>query len=70
MSEPYVKAGYDYAGAVKRLKTVHTFEKIAGFCGYESVLSVRRVLQGSIPSHPQGEAIYIMYVETFGEKPA
>lgn len=65
---PY-EIGFDYAKAVERINTRLSYDEIAGFCGYESRSSVGRVLTGQVPSHPQGEAIYILYVELFGEKP-
>jgi len=69
LSNPIVQAGYDYKAALTRLNTIYTYAEIAEYCGYESANSIYKILQGSIPSHPAGEAIYIMYLEHFKQKP-
>ena len=63
------QVGFDYAAALRELHEVMTLAQIAEVCGYESKGSVLNVLNGGIPSHPQGEAIYVLYVETFNRKP-
>ena len=69
MKWPPVEAGFDYVKALLELRTQFTYEYIAERCGYESKGSITKTLAGAIPPHPQGEAIYILYVETFGRKP-
>lgn len=68
--EPH-QVGFDYAKAV--LEINHhgwSYERIAEYCGYEDKSGISRVASGArIPSHPVGEAIYILYVEVFGRKP-
>jgi hypothetical protein len=63
--------GYDYSRTV--LEINHhgwSYEKIAEFCGYENKSAIARVAsRETIPSHPRGEALYILYVELFGRKP-
>lgn len=66
---PLVQAGYDYAMAILELRSRFTYDRIAEFCGYESKGAIANILCGGIPLHPQGEAIYILYFETFGRKP-
>lgn len=65
------EVGYDYRQAV--LEINHggwSYEQIAFFCGYEDRSSIARVAAGQrIPNHRAGEALYILYVELFGEKP-
>ena len=69
MSNPPIQAGFDYPVTLLELRTVMSYEEIAAACGWESKSSIVRVLNGAIPAHPQGEALYILYVETFGRKP-
>lgn len=63
------ETGFDYAQAIREINRRLSYDEIAGFCGYDSRSSVGRILTGQVPSHPQGEAIYILYVELFGKKP-
>lgn len=69
MSNPPIPVGFDYARSVLDLRQVLTYETIAERMGYESKSSVSRILAGVIPEHPQGEALWALYVETFGRKP-
>lgn len=64
--------GFDYQAALLRLNTIYNYDQIAEFCRYGSKGSIAKVLSGkTIPLHPVGELIYILYVETFNkEKPA
>lgn len=66
---PLVEAGFDYVRALLDLRTRFTYDHIAEYCGYDSKGTIASILSGAIPLHPQGEAIYILYVETFGRKP-
>ena len=61
--------GFDYRQAVLDINRRWSYEKIARFCGYESKGSIARVAAGGVPSHPIGEALYILYVEMFNRKP-
>lgn len=64
------EAGYDYAQAVRELNRTLSYDDIAGFCGYQSKSSVADLAAGrSIPDHPRGERLYILYVETLQRKP-
>lgn len=69
MTEPLVPVGFDYAKAMIEISRRLTYWQIAEYCGYEGKQSVLDVIQGHIPSHPQGEAIWALYVELFGHKP-
>lgn len=69
MSEPYVQAGYDYPAAILELRNRFTYDEIAQYCGYESSKSIGWILRGKEPKHRSGEALYILFVETFGRKP-
>lgn len=69
MSKPPIQAGFDYAQTLIELRKVFNYEEIAHRCGWDSKGSVTKVLKGAIPAHPQGEALYILYFETFGKKP-
>lgn len=69
------EVGFDYAQTVRELNRVWTYDQIAECCGYESPRSVRNLLDLNpangpvIPSHRAGEALWAMYVETFGRRP-
>lgn len=69
MSEA-ICAGYNYKRAVLRLRSRMTDSALAKKLGYSHRNSILKLVNGAIPLHPVGEAIYILYVETFGEKPA
>lgn len=69
MGSPAVPVGFDYAEALKSIATQMTYVVIADYIGYESSSSVERVIAGAIPPHPQGEAIWALFREIFGDKP-
>ena len=64
-----IQAGFDYPAAVLELRRVMPYEQIAVRCGFGSASGISAILAGAVPSHPRGEAIYILYVETFNKKP-
>lgn len=67
---PVVDAGFDYQRTVLELRVVKTYQQIAEFCGWASHSAVADVAAGRrIPSHPQGEALWILYLDLFGKKP-
>lgn len=62
--------GIDHAQSLLELSKVWTATEIAEFCGFSGRGALRSVATGARgPSHKAGEAIYILYVETFGKKP-
>ena len=61
--------GFDYAQAVRELNRRFSYEQIADALGYASRVSVINIVNGAIPAHDKGEALYIFYVETFDRKP-
>lgn len=70
MRPPAVEAGFDYARAIMDLRACMTYEEIADYCGFESKQTIANIVAGRrIPQHPQGEALYILYFETFNRKP-
>jgi hypothetical protein len=67
---PTLPVGFDYARAILDIRAEMTYEQIAEVCGFADKKSVERVANGGvIPRHPQGEAIYVVYVELFSRKP-
>ena len=66
---PAVPVGFDYSKAVLELRKMMSHEAIAAYCGYEAPSSIHRLVRGSVPSHPQGEALWSLYVSVFGTKP-
>ncbi len=69
MSEPFVPVGFNYKAAIQRISAELSYAKIAEYLGYESKASVLNILNGSVPAHPQGEAIWALYKEMFNERP-
>lgn len=65
------QVGFDYSRAVLEINhSGWSYERIADYCGYEDKSAISRIASGDrTPSHPAGEAIYILYVELFGKKP-
>ena len=61
--------GFDYARALTEISEQMTYDQIAEYCGYENRASIFRVMNGAIPPHPQGEAIWSLYCVLFGRKP-
>lgn len=69
MSTPSIPVAFDYAKALLEIRKRMTYEEIAAFIGYESVGSIGDIIRGRIPNHPQGQAIYVLYIELFKRKP-
>ena len=69
MNPPYPPSGFDYAQTVRELHGVMTYEQMAEFCGYETYMGIVKIFQGAIPSHPQGQALWVLYRAKFGHKP-
>lgn len=69
MSQPSIPVGFDYAMAMLEIRKMMTYEEIAACLGYESAMSVVNIIKGRLPNHPQGEALYVLYLELFGRKP-
>ncbi len=69
MGDPAVPVGFDYAAALMAIREQMSYAVIADYVGYESSSSVQRVIDGAIPPHPQGEAIWALYRELFEDKP-
>lgn len=67
---PLIKrVGYDYLGAVLELLTVMSYGELAKAIGYRSKGAISKILQGGLPTHAHGEAIWVTYREKFGTKP-
>lgn len=69
MTEPSIPVGFDYSRAMLEIRGRMTYEEIAAYLGYESVGSIGNIINGRIPNHPQGEAIFTLYRKLFGKKP-
>lgn len=63
------ECGFDYGLAMAEVLRHLSYDEAAGFIGYKSKASITKILSGTIPDHPQGERLYILYVEMFGAKP-
>lgn len=64
------EVGFDYARTVLEINRAGwSYEQIALFCGYESKGTIAGIIQGAMPGHREGEALYILYVELFNRKP-
>lgn len=63
------QVGFDYVATVRELLERMTYMDLALSIGYESVGSISGLLKGRRPAHPQGEALWALYIETFGRKP-
>lgn len=63
------QVGFDYIATVRALLEKMTYMDLAFAIGYESVGSISGLLKGRRPAHPQGEALWALYIETFGRKP-
>lgn len=63
--------GYNYAQAIREINHAGwSYESIADWIGYESRTTISRILNnGAIPSHPEGEKLFILYFELFHRKP-
>ncbi len=65
----YEVVGFDYAQAVRQLTHRFTYRVLIEKLGYESKGTVYHLINGGIPDHIHGEAIWALYVDTFGRKP-
>lgn len=61
--------GFDYARSILELGQKMTYDDIARALGYKSKSSVNKIISGITPSHIRGEALWVLYTETFGRKP-
>ena len=61
--------GYNYVATLLALLRVMTYQEIADEVGYRSKGSVSKILDGAVPDHVHGEAIWSLYLEKFNEKP-
>ena len=65
------EVGFDYRRTL--LEINHggglSYQQIADFAALGSKSTIARIVAGSIPDHPTGEAIYILYFELFAKKP-
>ena len=61
--------GFDYVQAMVDLLTKFTYREIAERLGYNSVGSITAVLDGKVPSHLHGEALWLLYRATFDRRP-
>lgn len=61
--------GFDYVKAVADLLERLTYREIADRLGYNSVGSVTAILDGKVPSHLHGQALWMLYSATFGRRP-
>ena len=61
--------GFDYVQAMKDLLERFTYREIAERLGYNSVGSITAVLDGKVPSHLHGQALWLTYWTTFGRRP-
>jgi len=66
---PAVPVGFDYRQAVLELRRVMSLAQIAEYLGYASWSSIVQITNGAIPAHPQGEALWVLYVREFTRKP-
>lgn len=69
MGTPSIPVGFDYSRALLEIRKHMTYEQIAAFCGYEGPSGVAKIINGGIPSHPQGEAIWSLHCIVLGRKP-
>lgn len=60
--------GFDYGQALRELNKNFSYNDLSCLCDCTEN-GLRKILKGTTPSHPTGEAIYILYVETFNKKP-
>ena len=63
------QVGFDYAKALLDIRNQLTYRQIAEALGYHSTAAIQKILDGSTPSHIQGEAIWALYMQMFGKKP-
>lgn len=69
MNIPSVPVGFNYSLALLEILRNQTYEEIAAYLGYESVGAIGKIINGAIPSHPVGEALFALYLDIFGKKP-
>lgn len=63
------RVGFDYIKAIRDLLKKMTYEELAFAIGYNSTGSITAVLKGRVPSHVHGEALWALYLASYGCKP-
>ncbi len=61
--------GYNYVAALLALLKRMTYRQVCDALGYRSKGALSKILDGAVPKHIHGEALWALYVETFKEKP-
>lgn len=65
----FEQVGFDYSKAVRELTHKMSYRILIEKLGYESKGTIYHLIKGGIPDHIHGEAIWALYLETFGRKP-
>lgn len=65
----YERVGFDYIRAIRDMLTRMTYEELAFNLGYKGASGISSLLNGKTPSHVHGEALWALYIDTFGKKP-
>lgn len=67
---PYSElVGFNYSAATLELLKRFTYDELKDLLGYQSKGSISQLLEGVIPAHDKGEALWALYMDTFGHKP-
>ena len=61
--------GFNYSAATLELLRVMTYDDLKDKLGYQSKGSISQLIDGVIPAHDKGEALWAVYVDTFRRKP-
>jgi hypothetical protein len=66
LRESNLHPGFDYEATLRELNEIYSLEELAEFCSYGGKSGIWNVINDdATPSHPIGELIYILYVNTF-----
>lgn len=67
---PYSElVGFNYSATTLELLKRFTYDELKDLLGYQSKGSISQLIECVIPAHDKGEALWALYMDTFGRKP-
>lgn len=66
---PHPPVGFNYALTIKKLKQRYTEKFLCNYLGYADRAGLNKIENGAIPNHLIGEALFVLYKDTFNTKP-
>lgn len=66
---PHLPVGFDYSLTIKKLKQHYSEKFLCSYLGYADRAGLNKIEKGGIPNHLIGEALFVLFKDTFETKP-